>query len=141
VDTGIPQIRWAKTIGGSSIAYQDFGEGPSTLVRIAGRISHREVMWEFPTGHRVVRRFAKDLRGAGAEPLAGAKRRPTTGGVGGDRLTTCSPGVVEGSGRHAQTDNGPALGQPSRSTATATCGRGWGRGPPGGVSFGYQAVR
>ena len=32
----IPEIRWAATVDGASIAYQDFGQGPVTLVVIHG---------------------------------------------------------------------------------------------------------
>jgi class 3 adenylate cyclase len=60
--TGVPQIRWAKTIDGASIAYQDFGDGPSTLVVVWGWISHLEVLWELPARARLLNRFAKNLR-------------------------------------------------------------------------------
>jgi intracellular septation protein A len=32
----IPKTRWAKTIDDAYVAYQDFGEGPITLVFILG---------------------------------------------------------------------------------------------------------
>ncbi len=38
----IPEIRWATTVDGASIAYQDFGSGPVTLVLIPGWVSHLE---------------------------------------------------------------------------------------------------
>jgi class 3 adenylate cyclase/pimeloyl-ACP methyl ester carboxylesterase len=62
VDSGIPETRWAKTIDGASIAYQDFGRGETTLVFIVGWISHIEVFWELPVWERVLRRLAKNMR-------------------------------------------------------------------------------
>ena len=44
----VPETRWARTVDGACIAYQDFGEGPSTLVFVQGWISHLEVDWELP---------------------------------------------------------------------------------------------
>ena len=58
----IPQTRWARTIDGACIAYQDFGEGPSTLVFVYGWASHIEVIWEFPAWARQLRRIAKNMR-------------------------------------------------------------------------------
>jgi class 3 adenylate cyclase/pimeloyl-ACP methyl ester carboxylesterase len=62
VDSGIPKTRWAKTIDGASIAYQDFGEGATTLVFVVGWVSHIEVLWELPAWERMLRRFAKNMR-------------------------------------------------------------------------------
>ena len=58
----IPQTHWATTIDGASIAYHDFGDGPSTLVFIFGWISHLEVDRELPAWDRLLRRYAKNLR-------------------------------------------------------------------------------
>ena len=44
----IPKVRWAKTVDGASIAYQDFGAGPLTLVVIHAWFSHMEIYWEWP---------------------------------------------------------------------------------------------
>ena len=44
----IPETRWARTVDGACIAYQDFGDGPSTLVFVYGWVSHVEVGWELP---------------------------------------------------------------------------------------------
>ena len=44
----VPKVRWAKTIDGTSIAYQDFGAGPLTLVVIHAWCSHMEIYWEQP---------------------------------------------------------------------------------------------
>jgi class 3 adenylate cyclase len=58
----IPKTRWAKTIDGAYIAYQDFGEGPVTLVVIHGWISHLEVYWEQPRYARFMRRLSSNMR-------------------------------------------------------------------------------
>jgi len=58
----IPPVRWAKTVDGASIAYQDFGSGPVTLVVIPGWISHLELLWEQPHYARFMRRLARDMR-------------------------------------------------------------------------------
>jgi len=58
----IPRTRSAKTIDGAYIAYQDFGEGPVTLVVIHGWISHLEVYWEQPLFARLMRRLAERTR-------------------------------------------------------------------------------
>ena len=41
----IPKIRWARSIDGVGIAYQDFGRGALTLVFVNGLYSHLEVYW------------------------------------------------------------------------------------------------
>ena len=38
--TDIPETRWARTVDGACIAYQDIGDGPVTLVVVHGWISH-----------------------------------------------------------------------------------------------------
>ena len=58
----IPQTRWARTVDGACIAYQDLGSGPVTLVVIHGWISHMEVYWEQPRYVRFVRRLSRNLR-------------------------------------------------------------------------------
>jgi alpha-beta hydrolase superfamily lysophospholipase len=58
----VPETRWAPTVDGVSIAYQDFGEGSVTLVVIHGWISHMEVYWEQPRFARFMRRLSRDLR-------------------------------------------------------------------------------
>ena len=58
----IPQIRWATTVDGASIAYQDFGRGPITLVVIHGWVSHLEIYWEQPRYARFMRRLARNMR-------------------------------------------------------------------------------
>jgi class 3 adenylate cyclase/pimeloyl-ACP methyl ester carboxylesterase len=57
-----PEIRWAQTIDGASIAYHDVGEGPTTLVLMNGWISHLEVYWDQPRYARFLGRFAKTMR-------------------------------------------------------------------------------
>ena len=75
----IPQTRWARTVDGACIAYQDYGAGPSTCVYVFEWISHIEVAWEFPAWARDFTRLAKNMR-----VLAFDKR-----GVGmSDRLST-----------------------------------------------------
>jgi class 3 adenylate cyclase/pimeloyl-ACP methyl ester carboxylesterase len=58
----IPKTRWARTIDGAFIAYQDIGEGPVTLILIMGWISHLEVSWENPRFVRFIRRLSKNTR-------------------------------------------------------------------------------
>lgn len=58
----MPKTRWARTIDGASIAYQDLGQGPVTLVVVHGWISHLEVYWEQPRFARFMRRLSRDLR-------------------------------------------------------------------------------
>jgi class 3 adenylate cyclase/pimeloyl-ACP methyl ester carboxylesterase len=58
----VPETRWAKTVDGAYIAYQDFGEGPVTIVVIHGWITHLEVLWELPRCARFMRRLAKGMR-------------------------------------------------------------------------------
>jgi class 3 adenylate cyclase/pimeloyl-ACP methyl ester carboxylesterase len=58
----IPKTRWARTIDGASIAYQDFGEGPQILVVIHGWCSHMEIYWEWPAFARAMRRLARTVR-------------------------------------------------------------------------------
>jgi pimeloyl-ACP methyl ester carboxylesterase len=62
MDAGIPKTRWAKTIDGANIAYQDFGDGPLTLVMIHAWLSHLEVYWEQPRFARFMRRLSRNLR-------------------------------------------------------------------------------
>jgi len=58
----MPKTRWARTIDDASIAYQDFGEGPVTLLVIHGWISHLEVYWEQPRFARFMRRLSRNTR-------------------------------------------------------------------------------
>ena len=58
----IPKTRWAKTVDGSYIAYQDLGAGPVTLVVIHGWVSHLEVYWEQPRFARFMTRLPQNLR-------------------------------------------------------------------------------
>ena len=61
-DSMIPETRWAKTVDDAYIAYQDFGDGPVTLVVVHGWITHLEVLWEYPTAARFMRRLAERMR-------------------------------------------------------------------------------
>ena len=58
----IPRTRWARAVDGAYIAYQDFGEGPITLVVIHGWISHLEVYWEQPRYARLMNRLSRQMR-------------------------------------------------------------------------------
>ena len=58
----IPQTRWARTVDGACIAYQDLGEGPVTLVVIHGWVSHLEVYWEQPRYARFLKRLSRNMR-------------------------------------------------------------------------------
>ena len=58
----IPETRWARTVDGAFIAYQDFGEGPVTIIVIHGWITHLEVLWELPRCARLMRRLGEKMR-------------------------------------------------------------------------------
>ena len=58
----IPKTQWARTIDDAYIAYQDFGEGPVTLVVIHGWVTHLEVFWELPRSATFMRRLAERMR-------------------------------------------------------------------------------
>lgn len=58
----IPKTRWAKTMDGTYIAYQDFGEGPITLVVIHGWVSYLELYWQEPRFARFMQRLAERMR-------------------------------------------------------------------------------
>jgi class 3 adenylate cyclase len=58
----IPQTRWAETIDGLDIAYQVFGEGPTTIVLITPWMTHLEVDWEFPHYATFLRQLASFAR-------------------------------------------------------------------------------
>jgi class 3 adenylate cyclase len=58
----VPPTRWARTVDGACIAYQDFGEGPVTLVNIHGWVSHLEVYCEQPLYVRFLRRLSRNMR-------------------------------------------------------------------------------
>ena len=60
--TDVPQTRWARTVDGACIAYQDLGEGPVTLVVIHGWVSHLEVYWEQPRYVSFLRRLSRNMR-------------------------------------------------------------------------------
>jgi class 3 adenylate cyclase len=61
-NAAIPQTRWARTVDGACIAYQDIGDGPVTLVVIHGWVSHLEVYWEQPRYVRFLRRLSRNTR-------------------------------------------------------------------------------
>ena len=58
----VPKTRWARTVDGVWIAYQDFGRGPLTLVFMNGLYSHLEVYWELPQFARFMNRLAASVR-------------------------------------------------------------------------------
>ena len=60
--TIVPETRWATTVDGLSIAYQDFGKGPITLLVVFGWVSHLEVYWEQPRYERFMRRLSRSMR-------------------------------------------------------------------------------
>ena len=60
--TGAPDTRWARTVDGACIAYQDLGSGPVTLLVVHGWVSHLEVYWEQPRYVRFLRRLSRNLR-------------------------------------------------------------------------------
>jgi class 3 adenylate cyclase len=58
----VPETQWARTVDGASIAYQDVGKGPVTLVLITGWLSHLEVYWEEPRYVHFIDRLSRNLR-------------------------------------------------------------------------------
>ena len=67
-----PQVHFARS-GRAGIAYQDFGEGPATIVAIPPLAQNIELSWEWPTIRAMLERFASfsryipfDKRGTGA---------------------------------------------------------------------------
>ena len=60
--TDVPRTRWARTLDGACIAYQDIGKGPITLIVIHGWVSHLEVYWEQPRYVHFIRRLSRNLR-------------------------------------------------------------------------------
>ena len=58
----VPKTRWARTVDGVWIAYQDFGQGPLTLVFMNGLYSHLGVYWELPQFARFMNRLAASVR-------------------------------------------------------------------------------
>jgi len=60
--TDAPETRWARTVDGACIAYQDIGEGPVTLLVVHGWVSHLEVYWEQPRYVRFLQRLSRNMR-------------------------------------------------------------------------------
>ena len=60
--TSPPETRWARTVDGACIAYQDIGEGPVTLLVVHGWVSHLEVYWEQPRYVRFLQRLSRNMR-------------------------------------------------------------------------------
>jgi class 3 adenylate cyclase len=60
--TDVPETRWARTVDGACIAYQDIGKGPVTLLVVHGWVSHLEVYWEQPRYVRFLQRLSRNLR-------------------------------------------------------------------------------
>ena len=58
----VPKTRWAKSVDGVWVAYQDFGQGPLTLVFMNGLYSHLEVYWEVPQFARFMNRLGAGVR-------------------------------------------------------------------------------
>ena len=58
----IPKTRWAKTVDGASIAYQELGHGEVTLVVVHPWASHLEVYWEQPRFAAFMQRLSHNLR-------------------------------------------------------------------------------
>ncbi len=60
--TDVPETRWARTVDGACIAYQDVGQGAVTLLVVHGWVSHLEVYWEQPLYVRFLRRLSRTMR-------------------------------------------------------------------------------
>jgi pimeloyl-ACP methyl ester carboxylesterase/DNA-binding SARP family transcriptional activator len=72
VDLSIPPIRFAQARG-ARLAYQDFGDGPATVVAVPPLAQNIEAAWEWPAMRSMFERFASfsrwvcfDKRGTGA---------------------------------------------------------------------------
>ncbi len=68
---GIPEIKFARA-GGSSIAYQIFGDGPITIAAVPPMAQNIELCWEWPAIRHMLERFGSfsrylhfDKRGTG----------------------------------------------------------------------------
>ncbi len=108
--TDVPETRWARTVDGACIAYQELGEGPGTLVFVYGWISHVEIVWECPQWARQLTRMAKhmrvlhfDKRGVGMSDRLGSAPsldvqmddiRAVMDAAGVDRATLCAEGWI-----------------------------------------------
>ncbi|MFP3881860.1 MAG: adenylate/guanylate cyclase domain-containing protein [Actinomycetota bacterium] len=57
----VPQVRYAD-VGGGSIAYQTFGEGPPDLVITPGFVSHLDLQWTMPSYFRFFEMLASFAR-------------------------------------------------------------------------------
>lgn len=71
-DTTVPPIRFAQARG-ARLAYQDFGNGPATVVAVPPLAQNIEAAWEWPAIRSMLERFASfsrwvcfDKRGTGA---------------------------------------------------------------------------
>jgi hypothetical protein len=60
--TAMPQIRYARTHDGVSVAYQLVGQGPLDVVYANSFMSHVEVSWDYP---RVCRECSSSIHRAG----------------------------------------------------------------------------
>lgn len=58
----MPETRWATTVDGASIAYQDLGSGPVALVCIMGHVTHLEIDWEWARHAAFMRRLSRNMR-------------------------------------------------------------------------------
>jgi pimeloyl-ACP methyl ester carboxylesterase len=58
----VPKTRWAMTVDGASIAYQEFGRGDITMVVVHPWTSRLELYWEEPRFARFMQRLSRSLR-------------------------------------------------------------------------------
>lgn len=59
---GVPEVRFARTHDGVSIAYQVFGDGPVDLVFVWGWISNVDLIWDEPRSARFLHRLGSFCR-------------------------------------------------------------------------------
>jgi pimeloyl-ACP methyl ester carboxylesterase/DNA-binding CsgD family transcriptional regulator len=78
----MPQTKYARS-GDFYLAYQEFGDGPQTILFVGGFLSHLELMWEEPTLAQFLRNLSQvarviffDKRGVGLSDRVGSS--PTT---------------------------------------------------------------
>lgn len=59
---GVPEVRYARSGDGVSIAYQVFGGGPVDLVFVWGLVSNVDLIWDEPRSARFLRRLGSFCR-------------------------------------------------------------------------------
>jgi class 3 adenylate cyclase len=58
----MPQTRWAETVDGLDIAFQEFGDGPVTILVVPAGVTHVEIDWGIPPYAAFLRQLATFAR-------------------------------------------------------------------------------